>query len=113
MASKFFEHFVAITDAMNGVGGTGLWDEQDGFYYDQLHADGELQPLRVRSMVGLVPLFAVEVLEDAVIDRLPGFKQRLSWFLENRADLARHISYLVPAHGGAGGCSPCRREIGF
>jgi mannosylglycerate hydrolase MGH1-like protein len=100
MASKFFEHFVAITDAMNGVGGTGLWDEQDGFYYDQLHADGEAQPLRVRSMVGLVPLFAVEVLEDAVVDRLPGFKKRLAWFLENRADLARHISYLERAHGG-------------
>jgi hypothetical protein len=100
MASKFFEHFVAITDAMNGVGGTGLWDEQDGFYYDQIHADGEIQPLRVRSMVGLVPLFAVEVLEDAVVDALPGFKKRLAWFLENRKDLARHISYLERAHGG-------------
>ncbi|PYQ47411.1 MAG: glucosidase, partial [Acidobacteria bacterium] len=94
---KFFEHFVAIADAMNTLGGTGLWDEQDGFYYDRLHADGLEVPLRVRSLVGLVPLFAVEVLEDRVMDRLPGFKKRLSWFLQSRQDLARHISYLQPA----------------
>jgi hypothetical protein len=94
MASKFFEHFVAIADAMNTLGGTGLWDEQDGFYYDRLHADGVEMPLRVRSLVGLVPLFAVEILEDEVIQRLPGFKKRLDWFLENRQDLARHISCM-------------------
>jgi mannosylglycerate hydrolase MGH1-like protein len=94
MASKFFEHFVAIADAMNTLGGTGLWDEQDGFYYDRLHADGVDMPLRVRSLVGLVPLFAVEILEDEVIQRLPGFKKRLDWFLENRKDLARHISCM-------------------
>src|SRR6185436_1040195 len=93
MASKFFEHFVAIVDAMNHLGGSGLWDEQDGFYYDRLHAEGREIPLRVRSLVGLAPLFAVEILDDAVVDRLPGFKKRMRWFIENRKDLARHISY--------------------
>jgi len=102
LASKFFEHFVAITDAMNNLGGTGLWDEADGFYYDQLHANGQSIPLRVRSMVGLIPLFAAEILEDDVIDRLPGFKKRLSWFLANRKDLARHIAYMQE-DGGSGG----------
>jgi hypothetical protein len=103
MASKFFEHFVAIADAMNTLGGTGLWDEQDGFYYDRLHADGLQVPLRVRSLVGLAPLFAVEILEDEVIDRLPGFKKRLNWFLENRKDLARHISCMQPDGDGGHG----------
>jgi hypothetical protein len=103
MASKFFEHYVAIADAMNTLGGTGLWDEQDGFYYDRLHVDGLHVPLRVRSLVGLVPLFAVEVLEDRVIDRLPGFQKRLRWFLENRQDLTRHISYMQPAADGRHG----------
>lgn len=92
-ASKFFEHFVAISEAMNHLGGSGLWDERDGFYYDQLHAGGQHIPLRVRSLVGLTPLFAVEILEDEVIDKLPGFKKRMRWFLENRKDLARQISY--------------------
>ena len=94
IASKFFEHFVAITDAMNSLGGMGLWDEQDGFYYDVLNANGTTLPLRIRSMVGIIPLFAVEVLEQDVIDRLPGFKKRLEWFLKHRHDLARHISLL-------------------
>src|SRR5213078_1694575 len=87
MASKFFEHFVAIADAMNTVGGTGLWDEEDGFYYDQLSVGGARRPLRVRSMVGIVPLLAAEVLEDDAIRRLPAFFQRLQWFLRNRPDL--------------------------
>jgi hypothetical protein len=94
MASKFFEHFVAIADSINFLGGTGLWDEQDGFYYDQLHVDGRTVPLRVRSMVGMIPLIAVEVLEEEIISRLPGFKKRMQWFLDHRQDLARHISYL-------------------
>jgi hypothetical protein len=95
IASKFFEHFVAITDAMNTVGGTGLWDEEDGFYYDQLQVDGKSTKLKVRSMVGLIPLFACEVLEHDVIERLPGFKKRLEWFLKHRKDLARHVSYMT------------------
>lgn len=99
IASKFFEHFVDIVDAMNTLGGTGLWDEHDGFYYDVLNADGTTFPLRIRSMVGIIPLFAVEVLEQKQIDALPGFKKRLDWFLKYRSDLAQHISYLQPDPG--------------
>ncbi len=95
VASKFFEHFVAIADATNTLGGGGLWDEQDGFYYDQLRADtGECTPLRLRSVVGVIPLLAVAVLEDSVLKKLPGFRKRMQWFLDNRKDLARNISYL-------------------
>lgn len=101
IASKFFEHFVGIADAINCLGGTGLWNEADGFYYDQLLVDGRVLPLQIRSMVGLVPLFAVEVLEDETIERLPGFRKRMEWFLKHRSDLARHISYLQTMHDGA------------
>jgi hypothetical protein len=94
LASKFFEHFIAIVDAMNSLGGNGLWDEQDGFYYDQLHLDHSSIPLRIRSMVGIIPLFAAENLEAEVVDRLPGFAKRMRWFIENRQDLARYISYF-------------------
>ena len=63
MASKFFEHFIHIADAMNTLGGTGLWDEEDGFYYDKLKTPGGPEiPLRIRSLVGLLPLIAVEVI---------------------------------------------------
>jgi hypothetical protein len=103
VASKFFEHFVAITDAMNSLGGTGLWNDEDGFYYDQLHVDGRHIPMRLRSMVGLIPLFACEVLEQETIDRLPGFARRMNWFLENRSDLARHISYMQDRDGDGHG----------
>jgi len=99
VASKFFEHFVAIVDALNGLGGTGLWDEEDGFYYDQVHTDGHHVPIRLRSMVGLVPLFACEVLDQDVIDRLPGFSKRMRWFLEHRTDLARHIACMETGPG--------------
>jgi hypothetical protein len=93
LASKFFEHFVQIADAMNRFGGSGLWDEEDGFYYDHLEVNGHSTPLRLRSMVGLVPLFAVEILDEEVIDRLPQFKKRMRWFLENRKDLARTVAF--------------------
>ncbi len=99
MASKFFEHFVAIADAMNHLDGTGLWDEQDGFYYDRLHLDGTSIPLRVRSMVGIIPLFTVEILEGRHVERLPGFRKRMEWFLEHRRDLARHIAYMEEGDG--------------
>ena len=92
IASKFFEHFVAIADAMNTLGGNGLWDETDGFYYDQLKMGGSGQPLRIRSVVGIIPLFAVEILDLRTLDRLPGFKKRMNWFLENRRDLSRQIT---------------------
>ena len=70
IASKFFEHFLRIAEAINNLGGSGLWDEEDGFYYDQLRSGDHVVPLRVRSLVGLVPLLAAEVLEDDIIDRL-------------------------------------------
>lgn len=92
VASKFFEHFVAITDAINTAGGAGLWDEQDGFYYDRLLIHDHSEPLRVRSLVGLVPMLAVEVLENDTIDRLPGFKKRMQWFLDHRKDLPWHAT---------------------
>ncbi len=101
IASKFFEHFVAIADAMNHLGGTGLWHEQDGFYYDQLMLDGRSFPLRLRSMVGIIPLFAVELIEEERMARLPGFAKRTRWFLENRKDLAGQISHLEQK-GGCG-----------
>jgi hypothetical protein len=94
MAPKFFEHFVAIADAMNSLGGNGLWSEDDGFYYDQMHANERTIPLRVRSMVGLLPLIAVEVLDQETLDRLPHFTRRMNWFIENRSDLVGSIGYL-------------------
>ena len=100
MASKFFEHYVAIADAMNNLGGMGLWDEEDGFYYDQIHVDGKSHPIKVRSLVGLIPLLAAGVLEMEHIGNLPGFKKRLDWFLGNRADLAKQISRIVTKQGG-------------
>jgi hypothetical protein len=102
LASKFFEHFIAIADAINTLGGTGLWSEEDGFYYDQLHVDDSHTPLRVRSLVGVMPLIAVEVLEEEKFARLDGFKKRLHWFLENRPDLARQIACMHPRLSSAG-----------
>jgi hypothetical protein len=94
VASKFFEHFMAIVDAINTQGGTGLWDEEDGFYYDQLRIEGRAIPLRVRSLVGVLPLIACEVLDDAAIARLPGFRKRMQWFLDNRPDLTKAIACM-------------------
>ncbi len=99
VASKFFEHFVAITDAMNTLGGTGLWDEQDGFYYDQILRDGKPTPLRLRSLVGVIPILAADVLEGSTIEHLTGFKKRMDWFIKHRQDLARHISYMSEEGG--------------
>jgi hypothetical protein len=96
MASKFFEHFIAIADAMNHLGGSGLWVEDEGFYYDQLHVDGQHIPLRVRSMVGVLPLIAVEVLEEENFAHLEGFKRRMNWFLTNRTDVTRDIACMRP-----------------
>jgi hypothetical protein len=100
IASKFFEHFVAIADAMNSFGGSGLWNEEDGFYYDQILINGHHIPLRIRSMVGIVPLFAVEALEAEDIGHMPGFVKRMNWFLQNRRDLASQVSYMVSDDGG-------------
>ncbi len=97
VASKFWEHFIYIAAAMNNIGADGmsLWDEHDGFYYDILHfSDGKRMPLKVRSMVGLIPLFAVETLEPHALDKLPGFKRRLEWFIENRPDLTANVACM-------------------
>jgi glycogen debranching enzyme len=95
MASKFLEHFVYIAHAMNDMGGAGieLWNEEDGFFYDVLHTpDGRVMPLRVRSLVGLVPLFAVHVLEPEHTGRLPQFQRRMRWFMKNRPELQDHLA---------------------
>lgn len=94
VASKFFEHFISITDSINNFGGTGLWDEQDGFYYDQIRVDKSAHPMRIRSLVGIIPLLATEVLDQEIIDRLPGFRKRMEWFIEHRPDLAQNISCM-------------------
>ncbi|MCP9469645.1 MAG: glucosidase [Nitrospira sp.] len=94
VASKFFEHFVYICRAMNNIGGEKieLWDKEDGFFYDVLHLpDGRTLPLKIRSLVGLIPLCAVETLDSELIDRLPRFKHRMQWFIENRPDFSSHV----------------------
>ena len=98
LASMFFEHFVAIVQAANAIGGAGLWDDQDGFYYDQALVDGRPMPLRIRSAVGIIPIFAAESLDDARLRRLPNFERRVEWLLANKPDLARNIG--VTRHGG-------------
>jgi hypothetical protein len=102
VASKFFEHFVYITHAMHGFGrdSVELWDDRDGFYYDVLYReDGHAEKLRVRSMVGLIPLFAVQTLEPGVIDSLPGFKRRMQWFIDNRPWFRQHLTESQTADG--------------
>jgi hypothetical protein len=98
IASKFLEHFLYIASAMNSLGGAGLWDEKDGFYYDRLRmTDGESYPLRVRSMVGLIPLFAVETIDLELVAKLEGLKRRAKWFLEHRGDLTQHLLWHPPS----------------
>lgn len=100
VASKFWEHFLHIAHAMNHLGGDGreLWDPADGFFYDLLHLpSGAHVPLRVRSMVGLIPLFAVETLEPELLNHMPGFKRRLEWFIANRDDLTAGVASMTQA----------------
>jgi hypothetical protein len=103
IATKFFEHFLGIAEAMTNIGGAGdpgssatgvgLWDDADEFYYDELNLpNGKIVKLKVRSMVGLIPLFAVETLEPEMLARLPEFRNRLEWLLENRPQLADLVS---------------------
>jgi len=102
VASKFWEHFLHIAAAMSNRGpdGISLWDDQDGFFYDVLHvpphegSKGRHEPLKVRSMVGLIPLYAVETLDTELLDRMPGFKRRMQWFLENRPDLTANVACM-------------------
>jgi Mannosylglycerate hydrolase MGH1-like glycoside hydrolase domain/Glycosyl hydrolase family 63 C-terminal domain len=97
VASKFWEHFLYIAHAMNNRGNDGieLWNEEDGFFYDVVHLpDGTRFPLKVRSMVGLIPLFAVETLEPETLSRLAGFRTRLEWFVDHRPDLTRNVASM-------------------
>jgi hypothetical protein len=95
IASKFLEHFLYIANAMNGLSSSGLWDETDGFFYDRLRLpDDSAVPLRVRSMVGLIPIFAVDTIEPETIHRLPGFRRRMEWFVKHRPDLCGNIASL-------------------
>jgi hypothetical protein len=101
VASKFFEHFVYIAYAANNLGGHALWDEEDGFFYDVLHLpDGTRRPLKVRSMVGLIPLFAAETLEPDIVDQLPGFKRRMQWFIDNHPEFREHVEMVEKSGGG-------------
>ncbi len=103
IATKFFEHFLGIAHAMTNMAdcGLGLWDEQDKFYYDALQLpNGDREVLRLRSMVGLIPLFAVEVLQPELLAKLPNFALRLEWVLKNRPELAALVSHWeIPGHG--------------
>jgi hypothetical protein len=103
VATKFFEHFLYIAEAMTNLGGQGisLWDEEDEFFYDVLSLpDGGVFPLKIRSMVGLIPLFAVETIEPQLLRKLPDFATRLEWFLHFRPDLAGLVSrWHIPGTG--------------
>jgi hypothetical protein len=95
IASKFFEHFVSITDAINTLCGKGLWDEEDGFYYDRIAMrNGDSVPLKIRSIVGLLPMIAVSVAPSHTVGRLPNFRKRFLWFMRNNPDLAHNISEM-------------------
>ncbi len=109
MASKFFEHYVAIAEAMNSLDGSGLWDEEDGFYYDHLYLEGKGFPMRIRSLVGLLPLMTGVILDDAVTANLPGFKKRMEWFLDNRGEMSQHMTYLE--HKGSDGAGSGQRLL--
>jgi hypothetical protein len=97
VASKFWEHFIYIARAMNHMGddGLSLWNEEDGFFYDVLHSsDGASFPLRIRSLVGLMPLYAVQTMIPELVDAMPAFKRRLEWFIQNRSDLTGNLGCM-------------------
>jgi hypothetical protein len=94
MASKFFEHYVAISEAMNALHGTGLWENNDGFYYDHLYRDGKSTALKVRSMVGLIPICSNVILHEETLNKLPGFRRRMDWFLKNKPQMSEYMTYL-------------------
>jgi hypothetical protein len=95
VASKFFEHFLRIAHGMNELDGAGLWHEEDGFYYDVLHLeDGTKQPMRIRSLVGLLPLLAVEILEPEDLAANPDFAKRMDWFIQNRPEFKGAVACM-------------------
>jgi hypothetical protein len=97
VASKFWEHFVYIARAMNHLGNDGLslWDEREGFFFDVLHTpEGDRIPMRVRSMVGLIPLYAAQTLEPDLLDAMPAFRRRLEWFIAHRPDLTENMACM-------------------
>jgi hypothetical protein len=97
IALKFFEHFLLIADAINNIGGRddrGLWDEDDGFYYDYLHVNGDVIPLRIRSLVGVFPLLAVSTFDASLRQQLPNYVKRVEWFIYNRPDLIENIAAM-------------------
>ncbi|WP_172283821.1 MGH1-like glycoside hydrolase domain-containing protein [Chryseobacterium sp. LAM-KRS1] len=96
MAMKFFEHFLSIAHSLDNMGDEnfGLWDEEDEFFYDAISSsDGNHMYLKLRTIVGLIPMFAVEVIDDEVIEKLPNFKKRMHWVLENKPELAALVSH--------------------
>jgi hypothetical protein len=93
IAYKFLEHFTSIVEAMHAEAGSGLWDEEDGFYYDKMIVDGAAIPLKLRSMVGIIPVLAASVVESDMILKLPDFYQRVVWFRQNRKNLSRHFQF--------------------
>jgi hypothetical protein len=96
IASKFFEHYLYIANALNTAGGTGLWDETDGFYYDRLKLpDGRYQMLKIRSLVGLIPLFACDTIDQREIETFGGFRKRMDWFINHRPDLTGHVACMT------------------
>ncbi len=95
MASKFLEHYLSIAEATNSMHGSGLWDEEDGFYYDYLQTSSESIPLKVRSLVGLIPLCTPVILDERTIVDLPGFCKRTNWFLNHRSEMAAQMHYLT------------------
>ncbi len=90
-ASRFFEHFVMIANAMNTAEGSGLWDEEDGFYYDHIRVEGQAVPLKIRSIAGMIPLIAAVMVDAEVVEQTPGLHRRMQWFLRNRIELARNV----------------------
>jgi hypothetical protein len=103
VASKFFEHFVYIAAAMNNRGGLGieLWDDEDGFYYDVLHFPGGVHRyIKIRSLVGLIPLFAVQTLEPEMLDKLPEFRKRMQWFIDNRPEFRENLDTSMTTQRG-------------
>ena len=105
VASKFFEHFIYIASAINHLGGqdVSLWDPEDGFFYDVLHcSSGTFIPLKIRSFVGLIPLFAVTILDPDLLDLLPNFRRRMEWFIKYRPHLVKNIASLT--NPGQGNC---------